>query len=117
AVDLDILKMSSGVFRFGHFEDPRTVSVPFYRDGKTASISVTENRETNRRSIRTNGKTDAAIAMGEGGRPGPDESTMILAAAIPLAIKPEAATIANIGFGSGLTTHALLGSPRVQVVD
>jgi len=117
AIDLDLLKMSSGVFRFGHFEDPRSVSVAFYRDGKTASISVTDNLETNRRSIRTNGKTDAAIAIGKGAPPGPDEATMILAAAIPLAMKPDAAVVANIGFGSGLTTHALLGSPRVRVVD
>jgi len=116
SVPLDLLRMSSGVFRFGVFEDPSTVSVTFYRDGKTASIAVTDNKANGRRSIRTNGKTDAAIAMGEG-RPGPDESTMILAAAIPLAHRPQAALVANIGFGSGLTTHALLGSPAVREVD
>jgi spermidine synthase len=117
AVPLDLLRMSSGVFRFGVFEDPAAVSIVFYRDGKTATIAVTDNRQNGRRSIKTNGKTDAAIAMGEGGRPGPDESTMILAAAIPLALKPEARSVANIGFGSGLTTHALLGSPKVAEVD
>jgi predicted membrane-bound spermidine synthase len=117
SIQLDLLRMSSGVFRFGMFEDPARVSVAFYRDGKTASISVTDNKDNNRRSIRTNGKTDAAITIGEGLRPGPDESTMILAAAIPLALKPDAAVVANIGFGSGLTTHALLGSPNVREVD
>jgi predicted membrane-bound spermidine synthase len=90
---------------------------PFTATGKTASISVTDNKDNLRRSIRTNGKTDAAINIGDGARPGPDESTMILAAAIPLALKPDAALVANIGFGSGLTTHALLGSPNVREVD
>src|SRR5437868_4986554 len=42
---------------------------------------------------------------------------MVLAAALPLSMKPDAATVANIGFGSGLTTHSLLGSPRVKEVD
>jgi spermidine synthase len=42
---------------------------------------------------------------------------MILAAALPLALKPGAEYVANIGFGSGLTTHTLLGSPRVKRLD
>jgi len=116
SIRLDLLRMSSGVFRFGSFEDPRDTSVLFYRDGKTASISVIEHPDK-KRSIRTNGKTDAAIAFDPGGRAGPDEGTMLLAAALPLAMKPDAAVVANIGFGSGLTTHALLGSPRVREVD
>jgi predicted membrane-bound spermidine synthase len=116
-IELDLLRMSSGVFRFGVFEDPARSSVVFYRDGKTASISVTDHMSNNRRAIRTNGKVDASINVGEAVQPGPDEGTMILAAAIPLALKPEAQLVANIGFGSGLTTHALLGSSRVREVD
>ena len=117
SIELDLLKMSSGIFRFGIFADPANASVAFYRDGKTASIAVTDHRDDKRRSIRTNGKVDASINVTDEGGPGPDEGTMILAAAIPLAIKPDAQLVANIGFGSGLTTHALLGSPRVREVD
>jgi predicted membrane-bound spermidine synthase len=117
SIHLDLLRMSSGVFRFGVFEDPTRSSVIFYRDGKTASISVTDHHANHRRAIRTNGKIDASLNTGASGQPGPDEGTMILAAAIPLALKPDATLIANIGFGSGLTTHALLGSPRVKDVD
>ncbi len=117
SIHLDLLRMSSGVFRFGSFEDAKIVSLPFYRDGKTASISVTDNAANKRRSIRTNGKTDAAITFGEDVLPGPDEGTMILLGAIALATRPDSAIVANIGFGSGLTTHTLLGSPRVKVVD
>jgi spermidine synthase len=115
-IHLDLLRMSSGVFRFGYFEDPRASSVLYYRDGKTASISVIEHPDK-KRSIRTNGKTDAAIAFDPSGRAGNDEGTMILAAALPFSMKPDAQLVANIGFGSGLTTHALLGSPRVREVD
>ena len=116
SVQLDLLKMSSGVFRFGFFEDPHNTKVIFYRDGKTASISVIEHPDR-KRSIRTNGKTDAALAFEGTGVAGPDEPTMVLAAALPLAMKPDAVSIANIGFGSGLTTHTLLGSPRLKEVD
>ena len=115
SIQLDLLKMSSGVFRYGAFEDPRASEVLFYRDGKTASISVIDHPGI-ARSIRTNGKTDAALSM-DGRNAGPDEPTMVLAGALPLAMKPDAALVANIGFGSGLTTHSLLGSPRVRQVD
>jgi len=40
-----------------------------------------------------------------------------MAAALPLAFKPDARAVANIGLGSGLTTHALLGSPRIEELD
>jgi spermidine synthase len=115
AAQLDLLRMSSGVFRAGVFNDPRTSKVVFYRDGKTATISVVDNR-TNR-SIRTNGKPDASMEFDPKLPAAADESTMVLAAALPLAMKPDAQLIANIGFGSGMTTHTLLGSPRLRELD
>jgi predicted membrane-bound spermidine synthase len=115
-IHLDHLRMGSGVFRYGAFADPGKEKVLFYRDGKTASIAVIDH-QGGKLSIRTNGKTDAALTTRGGVRPGPDEETMVLAAALPLAMKPGAEVVANIGFGSGLTTHVLLGSPRVKEVD
>lgn len=115
AAPLDELRMSSGVYRHGLFNDPRDSKVVFYRDGKTATIAVVDTPAV--RSIRTNGKPDASIVRDASRRAAPDEATMLLAAALPLAIKPAAGRVANIGFGSGLTTHSLLGSPRVKEVD
>ncbi len=112
----DTLRMHSGVYRRGIFDDPRNTTVIFQRDGKTASIAVLEYAHR-LRSIRTNGKTDAAIILDENQPAGPDEPTMTLAGALPLAMKPEAEMVANIGFGSGMSTHVLLGSPRVKSVD
>jgi hypothetical protein len=41
SVTFDQLKMASGVFRHGIFLNPAVTSVAFYRDGKTATVSVT----------------------------------------------------------------------------
>ncbi len=53
----------------------------------------------------------------EAGEPAADELTMVLAAAIPLSMHPHAARVANIGFGSGLTTHVLLASQQLERLD
>src|ERR1700719_3865980 len=61
-------------------------------------------------------RPDAGIQMGPG-EPSPDEVTMVLAAAVPLSMQPHPARVANIGFGSGLTTHTLLTTGRVKRLD
>ena len=115
AARLDPMRMSSGVYRFGTFDNPARSSMRFYRDGKTATISVLDFGSI--RSIRTNGKSDASVQMDPKERAQADEYTMVLAAALPLAFNPQAREVANIGFGSGLTTHALLGSPNLERLD
>ncbi|MDQ3026727.1 MAG: spermidine synthase [Pseudomonadota bacterium] len=113
--DLDLHRMASGIYRHGQFLDADT-RIPFHRDGKTATISVVvESGGT--MSIRTNGKPDASLQRNPALQPSVDEETVLLAAALPLAMKPDAKIVANIGFGSGLTTHTLLASPRVVQVD
>ena len=114
AVRLDPLRMTSGVYRTGSATLPQGATVAYLEDGKTATISLVEKDGTV--TIATNGKPDAGIQMGPG-EPTVDESTMVLAAAIPLSMQPHPARVANIGFGSGLTTHTLLASPRVERLD
>jgi len=115
-VNFDPMKMASGVFRHGRVSLESTTELLFYQDGKTASISAyrTTNGMT---TIATNGKPDASIAMVEGAMPTPDESTMVLAAALPLAMHPNPDHVGVIGFGSGLTTHTFLADPRIKRVD
>jgi predicted membrane-bound spermidine synthase len=111
---LDPMRVASGVFRNGKATLPADATVTYLRDGKTATITLAvQNGDV---SIATNGKTDAALQMGSG-EATPDESTMVLAAAIPLSLKPDAARVANIGFGSGLTTHTLLLSKAIRRLD
>ena len=108
-------RLSSGVFRYGRATHADS-EVFFYRDGKTASIAV--RRHTNNSvGIITNGKPDAAIQMDPDRDPTGDEYTMVIAAALPLLMKPEATRYANIGFGSGLTAEALLSHSAPREVD
>jgi spermidine synthase len=108
-------RLSSGVFRYGRATQHAS-EVFFYRDGKTASVAV--RRQGNSVvGIFTNGKPDAAIQMDPDRPPTSDEYTMVLLAALPLLMKPDARTYANIGFGSGLTAEVLLSHSAPRQVD
>ena len=111
---IDPMRVASGVYRLGVATLPADATVAYLRDGKTATITLV--KQLGLVSIATNGKTDAAIQMGAGPA-SQDESTMVLAAAIPLSLKPNAARVANIGFGSGLTSHVLLTSSELRRLD
>ena len=115
-VEFDQIKMASGVYRDGKLFEAGASRVVFNKDGKTATINVIEH-SNGKVAISTNGKTDASLRMSGGSVPDGDEYTMILAGALPLAYRPDAKRIANIGFGSGLTAHAILGSPTVEKID
>jgi len=99
-------RLSSGVFRYGQAV-PESSSVLFYIDGKTASVAVRQHAN-NSVAIITNGKPDASIQMDPDRHPTGDEYTMVIAGALPLLIKPDAKTFANVGFGSGLTAETVL---------
>ncbi len=116
-VNLDPYQMASGVFRNGSMIDPDDERVVYHKDGKTSTVSVTRDRE-GLVCIRTNGKTDGSINMDPAKVRSIDESTMILAGAIPLFMKPDARVAANIGLGTGLTTQTLLsGGLSLKRVD
>lgn len=109
----DPLAQISGVFRTG---DARLgeARVEYLRDGKTATVAVYSTGDM--RTISTNGKPDASLTPLRAA-PTPDEITMVLAGVLPLALHPDPQRIAVIGWGSGLTTHTLLGSPVPREVD
>jgi spermidine synthase len=115
AFDVDPRRSSSGVFRTGAARLGPGNEIVFHRDGKTATVDVVDNKGMV--SIRTNGKPDASLASGPGQLPTGDEYTMALLGVLPLGHRPEAKTAAVIGFGSGMTTAILLGSPNLQRVD
>ncbi len=115
--DLDPYKMASGVYRTGMLLYPQLTELAFHNDGKTATISVYTEKQSGVVTIATNGKPDASVAMMPNSQPTTDEATMILAAVLPMAFNPAAVAVANIGLGSGLTTHTLLANPRLERVD
>jgi predicted membrane-bound spermidine synthase len=113
--DVDPRRTSSGVFRSGVARLSQSQTVVFNRDGKTATVDVLENQGL--RSIRTNGKSDAAIQMNPKAQPSGDEYTMTLLALLPLGHRVDAKSAAVIGFGSGMSTSLLLTSPTLERVD
>ena len=112
---LDPRALVSGVFRHGRAAIDDNAEIHFLRDGKTATVSFLTRGSVG--SISTNGKPDASIELRRDGFPTPDEITMAMAAALPLALHPAPRDIAVIGWGSGLTTHTLLGSAVPEKVD
>jgi spermidine synthase len=114
-VELDVHKMTAGVFRHGELQDSRDATILFARDGKTATVHLVKYSDAT--SLRTNGKSDGSINMDPAGTRGSDEITMVLTAALPLALKPETRSAAVIGIGTGLTTHTLLQSLDIERVE
>lgn len=109
----DPLLQASGVFRTGRIQLADR-ELMFYKDGATASISVIRQGST--LVIATNGKPDAGVTD-LGKEAGADEITMLMLGALPLAVHPKPDDVAVIGWGSGISTHTLLGSPAPKRVD
>ena len=119
-VRLDPLTLVSGVYRTGKLLDATTARVIFYRDGRTATVSVRRQND-GMLTLSTNGKPDASVPQRwrEPGPPRPaqlddDESTQLLLALMSLAHAPAAKRAAVIGQGSGITSHVLLGSSQLE---
>jgi spermidine synthase len=113
--ELSPSRLASGTFRYGRVDT--TNEVLFYKDGKTASISVVKGGE-NSATIQTNGKPDAGLRIDpESDDMFGDEVTMAMLGSIALLVDPTAQNIANIGFGSGFTSHVVLSSDTVKSLD
>ncbi|MDB4883954.1 MAG: Spermine synthase, partial [Gemmatimonadetes bacterium] len=111
--------LTSGVFRHGAAREAGSLDVPFFSDGRTATVSV--RRIASRGfMLATNGKPDASLGpewFRPPAAPQPfthDASTQMLLPLITLAHVPDARSAAVIGQGSGMSSHTLLGDPRLQ---
>ena len=114
--NIDRNLLISGVYRTGTTETAARSRILFYQDGKTASVSLYATPD-GLVTLATNGKPDASIQTDPNRQYSLDEITMVIAGTLPLAYMPEAQKIANIGMGSGLTTHALLANDQIQQID
>ena len=138
----DLARLTSGVYRHGVVAGASEFTFPYYRDGRTATVSVRRGLD-GFVTLATNGKPDASMerewmtAPSEPGAHASDSSglqrldlsalggrrqltrdiaTQLLLPIITLAHAPEAREVAVIGFGSGMSSHVLLGSPAVRRV-
>lgn len=121
-VRFDPLMLTSSVYRHGRVSLAQDAKMLYLKDGKTATVAVYEvpardGTEGTVRSIATNGKVDAGMTSTFAQTPAADESTMVMLAAVPMAMKDHYDRIGVIGFGSGMTTHTLMGSGRIGRVD
>jgi predicted membrane-bound spermidine synthase len=127
AFPIDPAVLTSTVYRHGGTTLPEDHRLLSYVDGRTASVSVVEDiSDAGYRIIYSNGKPDASVALqrwppGRDETAGPhladDEPNQFLLGLVPLMARPDAARAALIGFGSGVSCHTLLGSPRLQRLD
>ena len=75
----------------------------FYKEGRVATVTVLETGD--RRALLINGKTDATTGSGE------DMAQQVMVGQVPLLLAPRAASVCVVGYGSGVTTHAVLTHP------
>lgn len=122
-VPLDRALLTSGVFRSGSLARITGAKVVYYADGRTATVAVGEG-QTGSRWISTNGKSDASLGPWwqeacsdtTSRRLGGDELTQTLLPLVTAAYHPAPRTAAVIGFGSGMSSHLLLGIPTFTSV-
>ncbi|MDB4906645.1 MAG: Spermine synthase [Gemmatimonadetes bacterium] len=114
--------LASGVYRHSIIPKQGQYTFPFYADGRTATVSVRKSTgDDGMLTLSTNGKPDASIGgFWTDTTPSVrfplqlDLSTQVMLPLITLAHMPNAREAAVIGQGSGMTSHFLLGSPRLS---
>ena len=121
----DAAVLTSGVYRYAQVSNPSDFEMPFYADGRTATVSVRRHLQSRMLSLATNGKPDASISL-DWIHPGPadtirkpiegDQITQVLLPLITLAYAPDARHGVVIGEGSGMSSHLLLGSATLQTL-
>ncbi|HTL04727.1 MAG TPA: fused MFS/spermidine synthase [Gemmatimonadales bacterium] len=115
--------LSSGVFRVGRLVGEAQREVLFHADGRTATVHVTRFRNNGIRVLATNGKPDGSLTTTwlepcdttAPAKPfSSDDGTQAMLSLLLLAHAPAARTGAVIGHGTGMSSHILLGSPRLE---
>ncbi|HTE44105.1 MAG TPA: fused MFS/spermidine synthase, partial [Gemmatimonadaceae bacterium] len=120
--DFDHTVLTSGVYRYGTVQAPGSRKIVFYKDGRTATVSMRRLLDTGGLMLGTNGKPDASLGPEWLSNAVPtertafthDAPTQLFVPLVALAHIPQAREAAVIGFGSGMTSHELLGSPNLQ---
>ncbi|MGH7562256.1 MAG: fused MFS/spermidine synthase [Gemmatimonadales bacterium] len=115
--------LASGVFRTGRVSARPDRRIVFHEDGRTATVHATVFQSSGAKVISTNGKPDGSLTPVWFQECDPDsarrafsgdDGTQVLLALLLLAHAPEARNGAVIGHGTGMSSHFLLGSPRLE---
>ena len=122
ATRFDRSVLTSGVYRFGTIPAAGAYEILYYRDGRTATVSVRTSPGGGGMHLATNGKPDASLTPEWFQRDSTigmfplrgDASTQLFLGTISMAHAPHARTAAVIGHGSGMTSHMMLANPRLE---
>ncbi|HEU5217687.1 MAG TPA: hypothetical protein VFU23_03465, partial [Gemmatimonadales bacterium] len=118
-VSFDQGLLSSGVFRSGRIADSRQREILFHADGRTATVHASRLNVGGTRILSTNGKPDGSLTVtwfqpcdtvAPLGVFSGDDGTQAMLALLLLAHAPAARNGAVIGYGTGMSSHFLLGS-------
>jgi spermidine synthase len=121
---LDRAVLTAGVFRGTKLFTSDAVALPFYADGRTATVSVSDVNG-GYLTLATNGKADASLdafvrkacsAETVRRQVTGDQITQLLLGIIPIAYHPGNGHAAVIGIGSGISSHMLLASDALDEV-
>lgn len=107
-------KVHSSVFRSFDIYNPDQVETLFYQDGKTASISVLKVLKTGNISLASNGKVDASASADVNKHHQGDMPTQVLSGILPYVYHSNLKRAAVIGLGSGISSHTLLSSDKLE---
>ncbi len=122
-IRLDQNRLASGVYRNGLIVGADHREMQFYRDGRTATVSVSRLKPSGVVSLATNGKVEGSLTPAwyrscDSIRTLEplihDAATQTLVPLVPLAYMPRARTAAIIGQGTGMSSHLLLGNPNLK---
>lgn len=105
----------AGVFRSGSLNNEIKGEL-FLEDGKTATVT-SYMQDGKAGVIKTNGKPDAALILDDSDKSTEDEPTMVMLGVAPILFHPAPKDVAVIGWGSGLSTHVLLGDKSIEHVE
>ena len=117
--------LSSGVFRSGLLSTGGVRQVLFHADGRTATVHTIRVPTNGTILLSTNGKADGSLPATWFERCDTvaplrsfsgDDGTQAMLALVLMAHAPDAKTGAVIGHGTGMSSHFLLGSPRLQAL-
>ncbi len=124
-VQLDQLVLTGGVFRDAVVPKEGSRQLLYYQDGRTATVSAHMAVPEGVTVLSTNGKPDASVGplwrierrdtLPPSPIPsGSDFSTQMLSGLVGIAHKPDAARVANVGHGSGITGATLLTHAAIE---
>jgi predicted membrane-bound spermidine synthase len=122
ALPWDQRLLMSGVFRTGRSTISRDREILFHADGRTATVHASLIRSSGYKILSTNGKADGSLSSKWFQVCNPDSTSpftgddgaQALLALIALSHAPDSRLAAVIGYGTGMSSHFLLGSRALQ---